>query len=81
MAYKIGQAQKLVKKKKLPDITTDTYSAPSNPSNSHEKLNKNTDIKSKKSINADNHYSTTTALENKPAEIIQTDPVDFKYFC
>ena len=69
MAYGIGRAHKLRKQNREQlDNTTDTSSA---PSYSYDKLNENTDITSKKILNAETHYSTIFALDTKPSVIIQ----------
>ena len=48
MAYGIVRCHKVGEKNiKQPDNTTDTYSAPSTPSYSYDKLHKYTDISSK----------------------------------
>ena len=71
MAYKIVQACKIGKENiKRLDNTTDTYSAPSSPSNSYSKFNENTDITSKESLTAETHSRTIFSLDNKPSVII-----------
>ena len=77
MTYWIFQGQKLGKQnKKRLDNTTNTSLAPSTPSNSNEKMNENTDITSKKSLNEETHYSTTLCyIYDKLVYIIQTEPV------
>ena len=76
MVYVIDRYQKLGKQdiKRL-DNTTDPSSAHSTPSNSYEKLIKNTDITSKKSLTAEIHSSATFFLDDKLADIIKTEPV------
>ena len=88
MAYGIDWDNKLVGKKRL-DNTTDHSPVPSNPSYSYDKLNENTDITSKKALNAETHSKTILSLEDKTSDIIQIvfiqlifkRRVDFKYFC
>ena len=80
MAYRIGRAHKIGKQNiERLDTTTVPYSSPSTPSNNHKKLNKNNDITRKKSLTADTHSSTTFALDDKSADIIQTEPVSVPY--
>ena len=53
------------------DNTTDLYLAPSTTSYSYGKLNKNTDITSKKSLTAKTYSITMLFLEDKISDIIQ----------
>ena len=71
MVYGIGQAHKLRKqnRKKL-DNTTDSYSSPSTPSYSYNKLSEYTDI-SRKTFTAETHSSKICALDDKYFVIIQ----------
>ena len=67
--------QTCLKKRKLPGNNTDIYTAPSTNSNSNEKLNEKTDVKSNESLTADKKSSEHSAVHYKPADIIQTEPV------
>ena len=56
MAYGIGQDHKTRKQNlKRLENTTDTSSPSSTPSYTYDKLNENTDITSKKSLNVETH--------------------------
>ena len=71
MDYGIGRYHKPIKNIKPLEYTTDTYSAPSTPLYCHKKLNRNTDITSKKSLTAETHYIEIFTLEYKPSDIIK----------
>ena len=89
MDYGIGRYHKPIKNIKPLEYTTDNYSAPSTPLYCHKKLNRNTDITSKKSLTAETHYIEIFTLEYKPSDIIKNiciQPIPkrhvvFKYFC
>ena len=68
MANVIGQTHKFGKQnRKESEITTDPSKALSTHSNSHEKLNENIDIKSKKSLNAETNSCTNSDVKDKPS--------------
>ena len=67
----IGPSQKLGKQnRKRPGRTTDPSNELSTTSNIHEKLNKNTDITSNKSLTAETHFSTKSFAQDKTADMI-----------
>ena len=69
----ISWAHKLDKQNiMLPGTTTDPSNEPSTNSNSHEKLNENTDITSNESLTAETYSSTKSCVHDKPSGIIQT---------
>ena len=72
VACGICRAHKLGKQnRKWLDSTTDNSLEPSVPSYSYKKLNKNTDITSKKLLTAETRSIRNFALDDKPAVIIQ----------
>ena len=72
MYYGIGRDHKLGKKnRKQLDNTTDPSSEPPTPSFSDSKLNENTHITSKKSLNSETHSRIFFAIDDKPSIIIQ----------
>ena len=78
--YGIFRYHRIVKQnRKQLEIITDYSSAPSTPLISYEKLNENTDITGNKPLTAEAHSSTTFAPNNKPSEIIQSEPVSTPY--
>ena len=42
-------------------------------------MNENTDIRSNESLNVDIYYIKNSAVHNKPADIIQTEPVSIPH--
>ena len=80
MANRISQEHKLGKQnRKRNDITNYLSEAHSSTSNSHEKFNHNIDITSKEWVTIKTHYSTNSDVQDKPTDIIKTEPVSIPH--
>ena len=80
MSNLIGQAHKLGKQNRNRlCIKNDPSSVPSTPLNSYKTFNENNDMTGKIALNEKTNYITTSYLEDKLADIIQTEPVSSSY--
>ena len=80
MSNGIGQSHKLGKQNRKQNGSTNNPSnKPSSSSNIHDNFNKNIDITSKESLNAEAQYSTNYYIQDKPADLIQSEPVSIPH--